>query len=573
MASGLFSLLIRHILRIFALMKSDRYSISRLLDLTGGKFTVSRYKRPYVWGQYRPGERDTAQAVTHHLFDNFKGRKTLQALTLARHGRHYEVIDGQQRLIYVYLLLRRLGYRGDFDIILDGRPQSTDFLRRYDTFPDPGFTLDENEPVQDIFFFKKTLQTIDSSLEGRARHDLLDYVLSDVGFVIVVNDDEDMSRRTYMRMNSAASPMRPSDIIKADIMRLASLDINKETARANDALRRRYATFWDDMVHWWSRADVKEYFGIADSDTPQLPLRLCLRHSQDLRPEDPLTYNEFISAMSATGVPVFQAVKHFYKRLRRVQKRFEDAFADTSTYNRIRAILLLQDIHGRFAFLHRYFVQCSIDAAGLERYYKLSFLGMNIDDISAGHSPRNKFQEVYDALSQPDVYHTEAKRHAFNLLLRLNIDEDIKLGRRFDFSIWNNRSLEHIFSKSKVWHIGPDGRPADGNDNRITLSRQRIEHDRSFMPRSVIRTSYGRQLSEHCIGNLVLMYGDNNSAFGNSGFDRKKSMFLTPGDMTVFQSRNLLHTICVFAGGEWDHRSIVNNYTLTLKNLRLYYGY
>lgn len=554
-------------------MKSDRYSIRGLLQLTAGKFSVSRYKRPYVWGQYRPGECDTAMAVTHYLLDHTVGGKTLQALTLARRADRFEVIDGQQRLIYIYLLLRRLGYDGNFDICLEGRPLSTAFLRKYEAFPESGFTLDENERIQDIFFFKKTLLTIDSCMEGHSRQAILDYVLSDVCFVAVISDGDEMPLRTYMRMNSAASPMYPSDIIKADIMRLASSNTVEESSRSNVALRRRYATFWDGMVHWWSRAEVKEYFGITDPDAPQLPLRLCIRDSRELRPEAPLTYYEFLSAMSAAGVPVFQAVKHFHIRLRGVQKRFEDAFADTTTYNRIRAILLLQDVSGRFAFLHMYFVQCALDAAQLERYYKLSFLGMSIDDIAAGHSPRNRFQEVYDSLSQADVYHTEAKKHVLNLLLRLNIDEDIKLGRRFDFSIWNNRSLEHIFSKSKVWHIGQDGRPADGNDNHIAMPRVRLEHDRSFMPRSIIRTSYGRQLSEHCIGNLVLMYGENNSAFGNSNFERKKSMFLTPGDMTVFHSRNLLHTVCVFAGAEWNHTSIVNNYKLTLKNFRLYYGY
>lgn len=172
-----------------------------------------------------------------------------------------------------------------------------------------------------------------------------------------------------------------------------------------------------------------------------------------------------------------------------------------------------------------------------------------------------------------DVYHSEAKRDLFNLLLRLNIDEDIKLGRKFDFSIWNNRSLEHIYSKSKVWHRGRNGEILDGNDNPLRIPLSRLHSDKSYLCRDDIVNHDGVHLSEHCIGNLVLLYGQNNAAFGNVGFEEKKMMFLTPGDPGVFKSRNLLHSVCVFLSERWSAQSIIDNYNLTLKNLKIYYGY
>ncbi|MDE6692977.1 MAG: HNH endonuclease family protein, partial [Muribaculaceae bacterium] len=249
------------------------------------------------------------------------------------------------------------------------------------------------------------------------------------------------------------------------------------------------------------------------------------------------------------------------------------AMESAGTFNRIQAIMLLQPEKQMYKFLHRYFVSAVIDEAELERYYKLSFLGMTFDQIS-NHEPETEyFDDMLASLSMADVYHTDAKRDAFNLLLRLNIDEDIKLGRKFDFNVWNKRSLEHIYSKSKVWHTDESGKVFDGNDRELHGGLRAITKDPTFMPRDRIVNRDGTRLSEHCIGNLVLLYGENNARFGNAGFEQKKMMFLAPGDMTVFESRNLLHSVCIFAGNSWNHQSIVDNYNLTLKNLKQYYGY
>ena len=44
----------------------------------------------------------------------------------------------------------------------------------------------------------------------------------------------------------------------------------------------------------------------------------------------------------------------------------------------------------------------------------------------------------------------------YKQLLRLNVEEYNKLnggnGLKFDFSIWDNKSLEHIYPKSKFYH-------------------------------------------------------------------------------------------------------------------------
>lgn len=156
-------------------------------------------------------------------------------------------------------------------------------------------------------------------------------------------------------------------------------------------------------------------------------------------------------------------------------------------------------------------------------------------------------------------------------MLRLNIDEDNKQqgnkGRKFDFSIWDgNRSLEHIYPKSKVWHKEFD---TDGI-TEIIKTGDGIKRDNSY----VDATCIGRatcvctmddgtkvEASEHSIGNLVLLYGKNNSSFGNKDFESKKQTFFNPSEKDIFESRHLLHTIYKFAQSEWKGEQIAKTNT------------
>ncbi|MEG2162275.1 MAG: HNH endonuclease family protein, partial [Chryseobacterium sp.] len=124
-------------------------------------------------------------------------------------------------------------------------------------------------------------------------------------------------------------------------------------------------------------------------------------------------------------------------------------------------------------------------------------------------------------------------------LLLLNILEDNKLERKFDFSIWGNRSLEHIFPKSKL---------------------SLLDFDKDVYIEGSI----------HCIGNLVLLYGKDNSSFGAKDFLEKKNTYFNTS--SSFSSRNLLHTISVFSKSDWKEKEIISNKILTIKQITDYYG-
>lgn len=554
-------------------------TLRQLCEKYGHRYVIPAYQRRYVWGQTANKQNDAVQYLMACLLDAYAAGHGyfLQGITLCGSERDSrQLVDGQQRITFMALLLKYL--IGDFSMLsIDYacRPQARDFFL--------GKESEGDAPTQDIYYFRKSLATISLMLDQRGidRADFLKYLLDGVEFVVITIDNADEAIATFKMMNGTKGQMLAPDIIKADIMRLASDPTQPQcTEWEINTLRSAYASEWEEWMRWWSDADNHRYFCQAlEGANPNLdvhPLDLLLRlalRSSDSDLSQPVSYDEFRHYIYSQDTKPYHAAKHFFLKARLIQKRCEEALDDPVAYNRIMAVLLLQQDTDKYAFLYHYMVNKSIDAAMLERCYKLSFLGMPLQEILDGADSEEYFSEVLASLSQADVYHTDAKREAFNLLLRLNIDEDIKLKRRFDFSIWNNRSLEHIYSKSKVWHRGDDGYCYDGNDNQLHQSAQTLHSDASFMPRDLIVNHDGMQLSEHCIGNLVLLYGLNNASFGNANFDQKKMMFLAPGDMGVFQSRNLLHSIFVFAGNRWDHQSIIDNYNLTLKNLKLYYGF
>ena len=191
-----------------------------------------------------------------------------------------------------------------------------------------------------------------------------------------------------------------------------------------------------------------------------------------------------------------------------------------------------------------------------------------------------KYENLYEQLESNDLYNENAEA-AFRLLLRLNIDEDNAQedgkGRKFDFSIWDRndsrgRSLEHIYPKSKVLHKEESNgveviKKGDGIDLKEDIDDTYIWRETCFDGDIIA--------SEHSIGNLVLLYKDDNSTFNNSSFQKKKNIFFNKDEekhREIFKSRHLLHTIYKFANSTWLGEDIAKNKRQTLEDFRNYYG-
>lgn len=526
----------------------------------GKTFVIPPYQRGYVWGKLRPGEKDS---VTY-LLDDIKTRFQkspqpdlfLQGVTVTEKENEIVLIDGQQRTTCLYLLLKWLGYGNPFSLRYDIRKQSNQFLARLDV---DDCDENPNEPYQDVYFFKKTLRLIKDKYAGIDKSSMLSYLLNNVKF-LYINISESLATRVFSMMNGNKATMAVEELIKAEMLRLASknaAEVNKaiEGDQAaieweHNALRSRYARQWDKWLQWWNRPDVRRLFRCSG------PMGLLIHaYFKDKKPNDEMTYESFRNQFFSGGTP-YEA-KLCFDTLRRLQKRFEDAFNNPKTHNMVGAIMLLGE---KDNFVRYYFVNDHRDR--LHDYYLQVFLGMTHLEIDSKNQEKfsEKYDKTLDKLNNDDAYNdNDSKEAVFRYLLRLNIDQDIQQGRKFDFDIWDDRSLEHIYPKSKVKHV-QDGVWRDGKGTDLTGKEDCAKLDRATISKD------GTATTEHSLGNLVLLYKNENSAFNDNDFAEKKIMFFSPLKTKLFKSRHLLHTVCVFAEKmKWDGEAIAENKLAEIK--------
>ena len=541
-------------------------------------FVIPEYQRGYVWGKNRKESKNDSVSyiLEKTIVPGFqKGAEVfLQGITVHENNDKIVIIDGQQRTTFLYLLLKWLGYKEKFSLNYDIRSESDSFLK------EDGWLVDcednQEEEYQDIYFFKKTLRLISSILSPYAKDDMLVYLLDNIKFLYINIPKPEQATKVFSMMNGNRAVMQAEEVIKAELLRVASLpnehqvisEAREKMAQEWDCnlLRSRYAREWDKWLQWWNRDDVK-FFYRCNNVMGRLISTFLRGHSKFTI----LTFEDFKETFLLQTKSI--DAKKSFDGLRRLQKRFEDAFNTPSVYNRIGAILRIGNTD---EFIKWYFIGEKKTLDKLILYYKYTFIGLTHSEITTGDKEKFKtaFDEKYanmrNALAD-DFAYLNSPEIAYRLLLRLNIEEDIKQDRKFNFHVWDNRSLEHIYPKSKVFHYDEELRKCLlGDGNECSLSLQDLRNSKDYLERGDCKCTEGNA-SEHSIGNLVLLYGGNNSEFGNKPFEEKKKMFFIPSVKNIFDSRHLLHTVFKFAQSHWTGEDIATNKFNTIREFEDYY--
>lgn len=541
--------------------------------------TIPPYQRGYIWGKKR---KDTSENSVEHILRSIRDciltpsipkQLFLQGLTVSETDGGISVIDGQQRITFFFLLLTCLQYKNNMQIRYNVRRDNCvggagEFLRSI-----IGKSTDElhemakedtNEKFQDLYFFKKTIRTI---LAENISHERINDILTNIRFLYIVIPDRKAST-VFTMMNGNKADMSEEEIIKAELLRLVSLsDDNSEEIRwEQNALRSRYAREWDKWLYWWNQNKVREFYRTEGHTMGWLLRTYFVRRAQGKKQ---FSFENFKETCLLGENPELSAKQTFYD-LRHLQKSFEDIYNSAyeterkkRLHNIIGAILLLLPKGDRSKFIIDYFAHAnSFDVCD---YYKIIFLesGLShsqiikyLSNIDADEELKTKKIEMLRSLSSDNLYN-EDNSYAFLQLLRRNIEEDTKLGRPFDFKIWKERSLEHIFPKSKVF---------DSVSNQIEAGEGNNED-------MLDRSKFNGNGSEHCIGNLVLLYKNENSKFGAKTVEEKKSIyFQVDEEDKPFRSRHLLHSMSVFSKSSWGIREIQENKESILNEIKNYYG-
>lgn len=572
-------------------------------------FEIPNYQRGYKWSVKEHD--DSQSSVEYLLSDLISAWKShpdqtffLQGITVSEEGDRVEIIDGQQRITTIYLVLRLLGRsfisdENNIELKYSVRPDSQEFLER---LKDASFAWKKAAPSepQDIFYFREAMEQIerlfdnrDTRIESQSKSEFANYLLDRVTFLYIVVDRR-QAVKTFTMMNGNKATMHQEELVKAQMLHQVSipmripdkdrpstfdemLDTIKDYAARDweaDALRSRYAREWDKWLYWWNRKEVRDFFGSGNK-----PMGLLLQYYYwekcGGKAVKDFQYEQFKAYLDDA-----KATKRVFKEMRDLQKRFEDVFRNPLSHNYLKlALICSTGPEDKFQILQYYFDEGS-DVEKLKKYAQWRLVGathlaiVGNDNELESDTKDVCARKVHDKLRDNIVY-GQYNEEAFRQLLRLNVEEYNKLnggtGVAFDFSVWNCRSLEHILPKSKVFHM----EERDGMDVAIRGDGEYIGDEGKAQSQDFIKREdcFKGDGSEHCIGNLVLLYKDNNSSFGNSCFEEKKRLFF---DMKAssfrFDSRSLLHSIAVFSEVEWTQETIQKHRDAFLERFRADYG-
>jgi len=533
-------------------------------------FEIPDFQRGYIWGKESTNVKklNSVEYLVKTLLEGLKSGHDvfLQGITYSvrtdekSNTSKIVIIDGQQRTTFFYLLLKYLGYPSVITLCYSIRTASNDFLRNLCAESISKLSdREEDEMYQDVFFFKKSLRIFKKLIPESDKKALLGFILRHVKF-LCVSISKEQEGTVFTMMNGNKSTMREEELIKADLLRRASIKTPEIKQVESRDIRGRMAREWDEWLHWWNQESVSDFFMSRQYVLGWLlPLTL---NSEDV------SFERLQKKFNHKEQNKVKEAKAMFRAMRLKQRQIQDAYNNPITYNYIGAILRMRGKENRFSFLRWYFSDESMPRlTELEKYFNLAVIGVSHQAIIA--DDRDKIKASYDnfrdIISTPHLYRTNYEEGA-RWLLRCNVLEDCMMsdgetnayqqGRKFNFKIWNNRSLEHILPKSKFGHKDESGRLLNWEDKEISTCEIRREG-----------ANGEPDVNEHSIGNLVLLYGKDNSVFGAKDFEEKKRDYFSISEKARhIESRHLIHTITVFASSKWDRFDIAGRTQEEIKN-------
>lgn len=544
-------------------------------------FEIPDYQRGYVWGKKSLlFKDDSVTNLTKSLLRGFNEGKDindifLQGITVTDEDKNPSIllIDGQQRTTYFTLMLKYLHSAETVPLIYSVRKESNKFFKELDEERLKQYCAcaPDYDDYQDRFYFRKTLWILALLLQNIDKEKFTEYILDHVKFIYVAIPG-DKAADIFTMMNGQKKTMRQEELIKAELLRNSSLSRlpNGETSIITDdenlSIRHRLAREWDRWLYWWNDEDVKKFFQLGENERQLgwlLPLVLG---------NENITLDELRNTYFKKDESPVKSAKKTFKDFRLIQKQIEDAYNDPIIYNYMGGILAFKrkDKSAMFDFLKWYIIEHGNTRKdqrlkALRKYFDWSLIGItHLEFISNNIDIYNEKRGNFRNILNSELLYRENYSDAANWLLRRNIlfdcqqrrdEKGIPKGIKFNFAIWNKRSLEHIIPKSRVFHVNSGQvfdhkdelvsgvNPGDklGSDNKPIYWRDIEESERHPAFR----------WSEHSIGNLVLLYKNENSSLSTDEFDKKKADLFSDNSEEFFQSRHLLHTVEVFSNPTW----------------------
>lgn len=499
-------------------------------DYIQKNLVIPAYQRGYVWSKKgQNGQKDSVTFLLEDLIEAFKSnnekKKFLQAITVFEDNDEVNIVDGQQRTVFFYLLLTYLNqdnmpnFSLEYKVRIDSQSFLKDKIKKYLE----NSLNDNKEEYKDIYFFKNTLKIFKEhkNLNLLNKNDFKEYLLGKVSFLYLPIKKKHV-KTTFTMMNGNKAQMRSDELIKAELLRLISIDESNVVIN-----RARVAKEWERWIQWWNRNDVKNIFSIRENKSnDKLKELIVLLYGENEKIDTIKNLNgkDLFLSFKAEYLQDKNNALDTFNKLRKLQKKFEDIYNNPVKYNKAGFIL---SFNSKFNVLS-YIIDNYKDEKKLDTLYYLSAVSTSFKQYKKDmNDSQDKINFCRQLLNDASFENNKEKYFIYLFLLLLNIDNDNNLNRKFDFNITKEKSIEHIYPQSKF-------KNSDENNHENTITSD----------------------MGHSIGNLVLLYGKDNSALNANSFEEKKNILFDYSGNKFKLSIHLLDTIKEFSKSKWDFKDI-----------------
>lgn len=521
-------------------------------ELKNKSFIVKDYQRGYKW------EEEHIEALLNDINNHDKGKYCLQPLIVSEGDLGIELIDGQQRVISIYLLLHYLSnkpiYTIDYQtrestqvILRDGISELKASAHNKQSWGD--FCADNQDYDNvDIFHLHEVMSFIASwfhdfaeeeikSFENKVRHQL--YVIwYDVNQTQSQNSAEDV----FLNLNAGKIPLTSSELIKALFILSIQAQNSSETAELKAY---ELANDWDQIENQLS--DDSFWYFISDKD---------FYNNLDTRIDLVI---DLSNEISKADNKVSKTAYHVYE-----QKYLNNETLDWSAIKQVFNKLLewYQDkyLYHYIGFLVNTQTMALSDILALSKgKNKNAFQNALVSAIKKELSRTKKIEgeqgNIYDLNT---LSYKDHRKECMKLLLLLNVKSYLrnKSSNKFPFDLYKKESwsVEHInpqnpkdlkdlnevvkwLENNKSYFESPEEKEvleeindllkffSQQEDMSIKLSKLRLDEQRRKQLDSLVER-VAESLEIQLIPNLALLDRNTNSKLGNLVYTDKRKKLL-----------------------------------------------
>lgn len=469
---------------------------------------------------------------------------------------YYEIVDGQQRMITVFILLKY--------ILRDAEPYSIEFERDKDRKNVRHALLNSmndrfnpaTEPVNcaDAHYFLETFKSISkwfveykNITKKNNLKSVMETILCDYTHVIWYELDSNADCYSiFKNINHGKIPLTDAELVKAMLLNSKNYaSMGSVNAKIVKQEQDRYARLWDEIQK--ALSDDGMWSFITGGGNIEIPtnidfiIRLIVKKSDpDYQDDSDYKYFSYFEKKLAEATNKTEYIECVFEDLKTTFRTMQDWYNNYELHNYIGFILTYAAKKGADARIEKIIVLIS----KYEKLRKTQF----IEDLKAtiGH--------MFDRFAMDGINYEENREGVEKLLMLFNIEELNEIHGKFNFNVNNDVwSIEHIKAQHSEITQAKDRRAylqqekdsltelkgATGNEelknaidgilpeiNKLLKQPKDIdiaEGDFKSVAELIDKQIDGfDEYDMHKLGNLALISKNDNSSLSNKSFYQKR---------------------------------------------------